>query len=104
MDRGLVGARRNADPQIVKQWAAEDYAISVGLLRECPFHGEPYKPRNSYARTRSALSGGRVDPFDPSVRVFNGNTRELLAAVERVTGGYREYCPHCRASDEEEFD
>ncbi len=103
MDRDIAGAQRKADPHIVKQWAAEDYAISVGLLRECPFHGEPYKPRGS-ARMRNALSGGRVDPFDPSVRVFNGNTRELLAAVERVTGGYREYCPHCRASDEEQLD
>ena len=103
MERAIAAVRREADPQVLKQWAAEDYAISVGLLRECPFHGEPYKPR-TYARTRTALTGGRVDPFDPSVRVFNGNTRELLATVEQVTGGYGECCPYCRASDEEPLD
>lgn len=102
MDRGVAVARPEADAQIVKQWAAEDYAIAVGLLRECPYHGEPYKPRK--ALTRKALGAGRIDPFDPVVRVFNGNTRELLAVVERVTGGYGECCPHCRASDEEVFD
>ena len=102
MDTGIAVARPEADPHIVKQWAAEDYAIAVGLLRECPYHGEPYKPGKAYARR--ALRVGRIDPLDPVVRVFNGNTRELLAAVERVTGGYGECCPYCRASDEEEFD
>jgi len=103
MDTHFATARREPDPQIMKQWAAEDYAIAVGLLRECPYHGEPYKPGNR-ALARKALAAGRIDPSDVIVRVFNGNTRELMAAVERVTGGYGECCPYCRASDEEEFD
>lgn len=103
MDTGIAVARREADPQIVKQWAAEDYAIAVGLLRECPYHGEPYKPGRK-ALARSAFAAGHIDPHDPIVRVFNGNTRELMAAVERVTGGYGECCPYCRASDEEPVD
>src|SRR5687767_13660558 len=103
MDAGVAVARREADPQIMKRWAAEDYAIAVGLLRECPYHGEPYKPGNK-ALVRKALAARRLDPYDPIVRVFNGNTHELMAAVEQVTGGYGECCPYCRASDEEVFD
>jgi hypothetical protein len=83
-----------------KQWAAEDYAITVGLLRECPYHGEPFKAR----RASTALVGSKIDPLDPAVRVFNGNMRELLAAVERVTGHYGERCQYCAASDQETFD
>jgi hypothetical protein len=98
----LVGSEKS-DPQVVKQWAAEDFAIAIGLLRECPYHGQPFKAQRK-PLTRKALAAGLVDPLDPSVRVFNGNTRELLAAVERVTGGYGEHCSLCAASDQEDFD
>ena len=97
----LVGSE--GEFQAAKQWAAEDVAIAIGLLRECPFHGQPFKARNQALQSK-ALEAGRIDPLDPIVRVFNGNTRELMAAVERVTGGYGEHCPHCAASDQEEFD
>jgi hypothetical protein len=95
----LFGSEKS-DPQVVKQWAAEDFAISIGLLRECPYHGQPFKTRK--AVTRKALNAGLVDPLDPSVRAFNGNTRELLAAVERITGDYGERCAECAASDQQE--
>src|SRR5690242_16964138 len=91
------------DPQLlVKQWAAEDVAISIGLLRECPYHGQPFKVHQNGA-TSKALAAGLIDPLDPSVQVFNGNTRELLAAVERVAGCYGERCALC-AADQDEFD
>lgn len=98
----LVGSQKS-DPQAVKQWAAEDFAISIGLLRECPYHGQPFKPK------RAGLLGGRVpraltDPLNPAVRAFNGNTRELMAAVEDVAGHYGERCEYCAASEEEVFD
>jgi hypothetical protein len=98
----LVGSEK-CDPQIVKQWAAEDFAITIGLLRECPYHGQPFKAHKK-SLTRKALAAGLVDPLDPNVRAFNGNTNELLAAVERVTGGYGERCALCTAGDQEEFD
>jgi hypothetical protein len=94
----LSVASEQTDPQMIKQWAAEDYAISAGLLRECPYHGEPYKA-DLKERTFSAR---RIDPLDPVMRVFDGNTRELLAAVERVTRDYGERCVFCAASDQEE--
>ena len=95
----LFGSEKN-DPQILKQWAAEDFAINVGLLRECPYHGEPFKaPKSAKRKPLMAL-----DPLDPNVKAFNGNTRELLAAVERITGGYSEHCALCAAQDQEEID
>jgi hypothetical protein len=77
--------------------------IMKRLLRECPYHGQPFKVQKKRL-TRQALAAGLADPTDPIVKVFNGNTHELLAAVERVTHGYGERCPACAASDEEVFD
>jgi hypothetical protein len=51
-----------------------------------------------------ALAAGLVDPLDPVVQVFNGNTRELLAAAERVAGDYGDRCELCAASESEDFD
>jgi len=92
-----------SDPQAVKQWAAEDFAIAIGLLRECPYHGQPFKAQRK-GLTSQTLAAGLLDPLDPIVQIFNGNTRELLAAVERVAGGYSEHCKFCADSDLEEFD
>jgi len=96
-----TGAR--TDPQVVKQWAAEDVAIAMGLLRECPYHGQPFRARSA-ASTAKALATGVIDPLDPSVQAFQGNTRELLAAIERLTGAYSDRCEVCAASDQDVFD
>ena len=93
---------QSSDPQIVKRWAAEDVAIAMGLLRECPYHGQPFKTQRK--PLTSALAAGLIDPLDPSVQVFKGNTRELLNAVERVTHDYGERCDICAASEQEEYD
>ena len=98
----LIGSQKS-DPQLVKRWAAEDVAIAMGLLRECPYHGQPFKVQPK-ALPSSALVAGLIDPLDPSVQVFQGNTRELLNAVERVTGDYGERCDICAACEQEEFD
>jgi hypothetical protein len=92
-----------SDAQAIKQWAAEDFAIAIGLLRECPYHGEPFKARRK-SITRKSLSAGLVDPQDPIVRLFNGDTRELLATVQRVAGDCAEQCTLCAASDHDDFD
>jgi len=99
----LVGTEKS-DPQALKQWAAEDFAISVGLLRECPYHGQPFKARQK-DWSMKALATSLIDPLDPAVHIFNGNTRELLAAAERITRDYGERCVFCAAADhEEDFD
>jgi hypothetical protein len=99
----LAGSPQKSDPQIVKQWAAEDFAIAIGLLRECPYHGQPFKAARN-PLTRKALSASIMNPLDPNLRVFNGNTGELLAAVERVTRTYGERCPECAQLDHEDFE
>src|ERR1700687_3759740 len=97
----LMVGTENTDPQALKQWATEDFAISIGLLRECPYHGQPFKPHHKDLSVK-ALAAGLIDPLDPAVQIFNGNPRELLAAVERVSGDYGERCVFCAASDQEE--
>lgn len=91
------------DPQTDKQWAAEDFAISIGLLRECPYHGQPFQASRERL-TAQALAGGLIDPHDPIVRVFSGNTRELMATVETVTQHYGQHCAYCAASEDYEYD
>lgn len=98
----LSGSQKS-DPQIVKQWAAEDFAITIGLLRECPYHGQPFKAKSRAWSTRR-VPRALTDPLNPAVRAFNGNTRELMAAVENVAGHYGERCEYCAASEEEVFD
>ena len=98
----LAGSEKS-DPQVMKRWAAEDFAIAIGLLRECPYHGQPFKARRK-GLTRKALAAGLVDPLDPIVKIFNGDTHELLATVQRVAGDYSEHCTLCAASDHDEFD
>jgi hypothetical protein len=100
----LEAASEKTDPQMIKQWAAEDFALAIGLLCECPYHGQPFKSQAS-GITRKALASRLIDPRDPVVEVFNGDTRELIATLERVTRDYGERCVFCAASDyEEEFD
>lgn len=98
----LTGSEKT-DPHAVKQWAAEDFAISVGWLRECPYHGQPYRARAPGQASR-ALALGLIDQDDSIVKIFNGDTRELLSAADRVTRNYGERCEMCAASDQEEFD
>jgi hypothetical protein len=98
----LVGSQKS-DPQAVKQWAAEDFAISIGVLRECPYHGQPFKPKST-GWTGRRVPRALTDPLNPAVRAFNGNTRELMAAVQDVAGHYGERCQYCAASEEEAFD
>ena len=99
---GLVGSGKS-DSQSAKQWAAEDFAIAIGLLRECPYHGQPFKTRRK-GWTGKALAPGLINPLDPIVSVFAGDTRELLATVEQIAGHYAEHCEFCALSDQEEFD
>ena len=92
-----------SEAETVKQWAAEDLAIAMGLLHECPFHGQPF---NSYRRslTGGALAAALLKTRHPSAALFAGNTRELLAAVDKATKQYGERCAFCAAGDENELE
>jgi hypothetical protein len=99
-NRTPLNTPKRSDPQTIKRWAAEHFAISIGLLRECPYHGEPFKVRQPLSLSR--LNGGYPDPLDPLVRAFDGNARALYAAARRVTGDYGERCPLCAASEHDD--
>jgi hypothetical protein len=100
----LIPSSQKSDPQVLKQWAAEDFAISVGLLRECPYHGQPYKPARTGLSTQG-FTAELIDLLHPAVQIFKGDTTQLLAAVKRVVRDYGDRCVYCAASDqEEEFD
>lgn len=89
------------DLAAIKQWAAEDYAISIGLLRECPYHGEPYQPR---VPVRLRREHARVESDDSIFRVFHGDMHALLVAANGVARRYGERCSQCAASEHDEFD
>ena len=94
---------QKCDPQIVKQWAAEHIAIALGLVRECPYHGEPIRACAG-AVAPKALVQQALSPLDPAVRAFNGNTREMLAAAENVARTCADSCVFCDAADQEDLD
>lgn len=88
------------DPAAIKQWAAEDYAISIGLLRECPYHGEPYQPRAPL----TLYTASAADDDASIHRIFEGDMRALLDAANRAARRYGERCRECAASEHETFD
>ena len=85
------------DPRVIKRWAAENFALSIGLLRECPYHGEPFRAPTSGLAGSKLHAANVVDPW--SVQLFNGNTRELLATAQRIARSYGHRCALCETSD-----
>lgn len=92
-----------SDAQILKQWAAEDLAIAMGFLHECPYHGQPFNAEGK-AVTHGALAAALLKTRHPSAALFGGNTRELLDALDKVRQQYGERCSFCSASDEEDLE
>lgn len=99
----LAGPEKQ-DTQIWKQWAAEHFAISIGLLRECPYHGEPFRTRDAALPHGKALTVSLADLRHPAVQAFHGNTRELFAAARRITRDYGDACAFCEASENDDLD
>ena len=65
-----------------RRWAAEEAALQLGWLCECPFHGEPFKA-----------------PVEPASQDLTAQTvrddDELLVLARRVSRAYAEQCPLC---------
>ena len=72
------------DVEGTQVWAAENFALSIGLLRECPYHGEPFQPPSRRLMGSKPYAAKLVDPRDPSMQLFHGNTRELLATAQKL--------------------
>jgi len=80
------------DRATLRRWAAEHISVELGVLRECPYHGEPYRPQNAPAVPSSYCGYASHDPL---VSVFGGDPGELLAEVERIASDCPTACPTC---------
>lgn len=83
--------------QTLKTWAAEHIAVELGLLRECPYHGEPLRsqqPRPGHSRYCAFAA------HDPLVVVFRGDIDEMIAAVENVAAQHGAACPLCERDEQ----
>jgi hypothetical protein len=61
------------------RWAAEEVAIDLGWLRECPYHGEPFRVPDQYPRELET-------PGVPT---------ELAAVAMELRDVYDEQCAYC---------
>lgn len=86
-----VSRHDRPDPKQSEQWAAEHLAVEMGILRECPYHGEPY-------RAIEARPKGPYVAFarhDPLAAIFRGDADAMLSAVERVALAHGTSCRLC---------
>src|SRR5689334_112018 len=64
-----------------RRWAAEDLALELGWLSECPYHGEPF---------RTAVRARNMD-----TALLDDPASDLYAFAARLTKSYSEHCPFC---------
>jgi hypothetical protein len=80
------------DTEKLKQLAAEDIAVELGLLCRCPRHGDRVRVRGA------GLAGTGYCAFathDPALPLFSGNADELLSAVEAAAARHDTVCTQC---------
>jgi hypothetical protein len=68
-----------------KRWAAEELALQLGWLCECPYHGEPFK--SSVDFTAPAPT--------PQTDAAVASARELYSLAAEISRGYGERCSFC---------
>lgn len=66
------------------RWAAEEIALERGWLRECPYHGEPFK-----------AAGLDMDDTRCGATNAADANAELLQQARRLVSTCAEYCPAC---------
>jgi hypothetical protein len=81
-----------SDHASLERWAAEHVAIELGLLRECPYHGEPLRTATPRSRLRDYCG---FASYDPLVTVFRGDASALVDSVERAADAYGPACAVC---------
>jgi hypothetical protein len=70
-----------------QRWAAEEAALQLGWLRECPYHGEPFRTTGP----RGPSTAGRHEPAAPP---FDANS-DVALLFTRLPLAYAEQCPLC---------
>ena len=85
--------QRFPDRATARRWAAEHLAVEFGLLRECAYHGEPYRARGDQGVPANYCGYATHDPL---AAVFGGDPGKLIEEVERVALGYGPACRQCQ--------
>ena len=83
----MTGAKVLSPPSIdfdARRWAAEELALELGWLSECPYHGEPLK---------TAAAGGVA--VSPSALLAVDGSTDLYFLALKVSRSYAEHCPFC---------
>jgi hypothetical protein len=60
--------------------AAEEAALQLGWLSECPYHGEPFRTGDAHAKDPEAIATVPAD---------------VIALVTEVCDGFSDTCPFC---------
>lgn len=86
---------RNTGSNEARRRAAQQIAIDLGLLRECPYHGQLHRASNVSEFLSNYCS---YVSFDPRLSAFRGDAAELIDAVEFVAAEYGSACGHCEST------
>jgi hypothetical protein len=65
--------------------AAEDIALQLGWLRECPYHGQPFRGEGLQPSRAGRREAGRAGQC----------SEELISFAMHMVGSYAERCPMC---------
>lgn len=73
----------------LSRFAAEEVALQLGWLRECPYHGEPFRALSLVAEA------GNVNAAPADTGTLSGCSPDVAHAAARLAEGYAEACPFC---------
>jgi hypothetical protein len=68
------------------RWAAEELALQLGWLCECPYHGEPFRSPGQHDMPSHAAAHSQRQPD------YSSDTYSLAL---QLSSGYSESCPVC---------
>jgi hypothetical protein len=69
------------------RWAAEELALQLGWLSECPYHGEPFRSPGQEATQVPATARSATEPGDCS--------SDMYSLALELSSAYSERCPMC---------
>lgn len=85
-------SERSCDTETGRAWAAEHLAVELGLLRECPYHGEPVRVRGAHVDSLHALDLATCDLL---LAVFGGDAEAMVAAARQLAARHADVCHSC---------
>ena len=81
------GHRSHVDGFDVQRCAVEETALKLGWLRECPYHGEPFRAADEQALSATSTAG--------EAAAGGHAADELLEVAKLLPLAYDRQCPQC---------